>query len=232
MIKSVRNPDIEKMVIASLMHDNKCMDDISALITQETFEDFKHKLIYSAMFKLYQDGSPIDLVTIYESLKKENKLIDAGGIEYISSFSISSSANVLEHTKILIEKWMLRKIQITSKEISELVSKESDPFEILSLMSQRVYEIENQIDSFRPDKTIWGEFVRLMDLVEQKYSGKVPAGLMCDSFPTINTATGGIMQTDLLVIYGKDKSGKCHAGGTKIIMYDGSTKEVENIRKG
>ena len=208
MIKSVKNPEIEKSVLACIMHDNKCMDDVSALITQDTFEDFKHKLIYSSMSKLYQEGSPIDSVTLYEALKKEDKLTDAGGANYLSSFSVSSSLNVIEYTKILIEKWMLRKIQTTSKELNELVLKENDPFEILSLMSQRVYEIENQIDSFRPDKTIWGEFVRLMDLVEQKYSGKVPAGLMCDSFPTLNTATGGLMQTDLLVIYGKDKSGK------------------------
>ena len=44
------------------------MDDVSALITQDTFEDFKHKLIYSSMSKLYQEGSPIDSVTLYEAV--------------------------------------------------------------------------------------------------------------------------------------------------------------------
>jgi replicative DNA helicase len=44
-----------------------------------------------------------------------------------------------------------------------------------------------------------------------------------------NAILGGFRAGDLVVITGKPGAGKCHGKGTKILMYDGSIKHVEDI---
>jgi replicative DNA helicase len=58
-----------------------------------------------------------------------------------------------------------------------------------------------------------------------------------DNFPIgfdifSNIMSGGITEGDLVVISGKSGHGKCHGKGTKILMFDGSIKNVEQIQIG
>ena len=51
-------------------------------------------------------------------------------------------------------------------------------------------------------------------------------------FPLDLALAGGLPHGKVSVIYGPSSSGKCHAAGTKILMFDGSLKNVEDIRTG
>lgn len=210
MTKLINAPEVETYVLGSFLLDNSSLEDVYEFLPDDVFSDVRHKLIYSSIRGLYDDGIKIDTITLYDRLKKENSIEDAGGIKYLSKLSncIASSANIGDHAKILVEKWMLRKISKAADDLKQKVEQEQDPFEILDFANTSIYEIENHLDSLTPDKTMWSEFTKLMDLVEKKASGELPAGLMSSSFPSLNSATGGIMNTDLVVVYGKDKSGK------------------------
>lgn len=210
MKKLISAPEVEAYVLGSFLIDNSCLNDLYEFLPEDVFSDDQNKLIYKSIRNLYDEGIKIDTVTLYERMKKDDSIDDVGGLMYLSRIagSIISTANIGDYAKILVEKWMLRKIVRAADELKTKVEQNGDPFEILDFANTSIYEIENHLDSLTPDKTMWGEFTRLMNLVEKKASGEVPAGLMSSSFPSLNNATGGIMSTDLVVVYGKDKSGK------------------------
>ena len=194
--------EIEKELLGALLAEPNIMDEISGLLNIEIFSDIKNKTIFKAINDLYESGKPIDEIAIYDSTKTD--------LVYLSQLrrDFITSAHIQEWIKILTEKWMLKKLQNTGKQIEVMVNNENSPFEIIESLNAELYQIENNLSSFSQDKTIWGEFQRLMDNVELKYSGDAPAGLQSSSFPSLNLATGGIMDSDLIVIYGKDKSSK------------------------
>lgn len=65
------------------------------------------------------------------------------------------------------------------------------------------------------------------------YRENSPKGERYDSkIPTLDRTIGGFYTGQLVVISGLTGQGKCHGKGTKILMYDGTVKNVENIKIG
>jgi len=52
------------------------------------------------------------------------------------------------------------------------------------------------------------------------------------NIPSLDRYTEGFEEGELISISGPTKSGKCHGKGTKILMFDGSIKEVQDIKVG
>lgn len=198
--------EIESLVLGAILLDNKAFDEARQFLQPDIFSD-ENKIFYNSFDSLYREGKPIDNITVYQDLKQRG-FTDK---EYLISLSkmtqnISSASNIIYHSKILAEKWMLRRL-LRTKKLLENINETTDPFDKLSELNNDIYEIENLI-SVEKDKTLWGEFQNLMDTVEKKYKGEIDEGLKCDSFPSLNKATGGIMPVDFVVIYGLEKSAK------------------------
>jgi len=201
--------EIEKTILSEIMQDNRILDEIRQIINIEVFEDNKCRLIYKTFLNLQDLGEPIGLENVYTQLTKTGSLNFIGGVIFISELSnfATSTANFLNHCKLLLEKWMLRETAKAAQNIIERVKKEDDIFEILSAWDENIYEIENNI-KLEKDLELWSEHIKYLETLENKFKGKIPEGIKIDSFPTFNTATGGIMSSDYIVIYGEDKQGK------------------------
>jgi replicative DNA helicase len=61
---------------------------------------------------------------------------------------------------------------------------------------------------------------------------KTPHVSIKSGIPGIDYACEGFRDGELIVISGPTKNGKCHGKGTKILMFDGSVKAVEDINVG
>ena len=67
-------------------------------------------MIFEAMLELFNKNEAVDLVTVTEVLRKNDKLEAVGGIAYITSLanSVPTAANINYHGKIVEEKALLR----------------------------------------------------------------------------------------------------------------------------
>ena len=74
--------DVERLVLGAFLVDRKGIDESIDLITPEVFYDPRHQIIFSAITKLYHNTQPVDLMTVIQELKKEEKLNIAGGDQY------------------------------------------------------------------------------------------------------------------------------------------------------
>jgi replicative DNA helicase len=62
------------------MLDNERWDDVAERVVAEDFYTRPHRHIFTEMARLQESGSPIDLITLAESLERQGQLDSVGGL--------------------------------------------------------------------------------------------------------------------------------------------------------
>ncbi len=66
------------------MLDNERWDDVAERVVSEDFYTRPHRHIFTEMARLQESGSPIDLITLAESLERQGQLDSVGGFAYLA----------------------------------------------------------------------------------------------------------------------------------------------------
>ena len=113
--------EAEQTVLGSILINNESINQILDIIGPDDFYKEAHSAIYGAMIELYNQDEPIDLITISQYLASKNKLDSIGGSEYLTSLveSISTSAGIVHHAKIIKDLSIRRKLIGQCSVISE-----------------------------------------------------------------------------------------------------------------
>ena len=83
--------ELEEAVLGAMMIDKKGIDDVIDVLSSDAFYDQKHQEIYAAIYELFQNSEPIDLLTVSNLLKKNGKLEFVGGDFFFNSINSKSS---------------------------------------------------------------------------------------------------------------------------------------------
>ena len=88
--------EAEQAVLGGLMLDNRAWDTIADIISDNDFYRTDHRLIFGAIQHLADTGQPYDPVTISELLTNNDKLSQAGGLDYLGQLAreTPSAANI------------------------------------------------------------------------------------------------------------------------------------------
>lgn len=89
--------EAEQSVLGGLMLDNDRWDDVATQISAQDFFISAHRTIYAHMQTLVEQGNPIDLITLSESLEQQEQLGQVGGFAYLAELSKNtpSAANIM-----------------------------------------------------------------------------------------------------------------------------------------
>ena len=126
--------ELEEAVLGAMMIDKKGIDDVIDVLSADAFYDQKHNEVYAAIYELFQNSEPIDLLTVSSLLRKNGKLDFVGGDLYLIRLTqkVASSAHIEFHARIILQKYIQRKLISISSEIIENAYDEStDVFELL-----------------------------------------------------------------------------------------------------
>lgn len=74
------------------MLDNERWDDVAERVVAEDFYTRPHRHIFTEMGRLQESGSPIDLITLAESLERQGQLDSVGGFAYLAELSKTRQA--------------------------------------------------------------------------------------------------------------------------------------------
>ena len=105
--------DVETVVLGAALIDVKGADEMFSVFTNaEVFYTVQHQKIFTAIKQLYNASQPIDILTVSEKLKELGDLKDAGGDFYMIGLTqkVSSSAHQEFHCRILLQKYISRKV--------------------------------------------------------------------------------------------------------------------------
>lgn len=201
--------DFEKIVIGTFLIDRKGLDHSIDLLTPDVFYDPRHQTIFSAILKLYESNSPIDLMTVIQDLKKNEKLNLAGGDHYIIDLTmgVSSSAHIEYHVRVILEKFILRSlINVSANVIDSSYKETTDVFELLDKAEQSFFEITNGTikKGFDTANSLVKEAIdKIKSLKDKEGLSGIPSG-----FSALDKETGGWQNSDLIIIAARPAMGK------------------------
>lgn len=208
--------DAEQAVLGALLKDPSCLPIVSDMMRIEHLYLPQHKAIYTAILNIDTIGGRIDPLVVLEELKKEGVYDDIGGKTYLMKIAdaVPSTKNVESYIKIIIDKFYLRTLMVTARDILDATTNESDsPDSILDLAEQKIYNIRSGRATVGPGKVsdivMSDVFERLKKLgsddikVKEQYMG-IPTG-----FSYLDKILGGgFHRSDFIVVGARPAMGK------------------------
>lgn len=202
--------ELEQTILGQLMLEDEAIDKVIDDLKPESFYNKKHAEIYSAMFTINANGEPINLQTVIEQLKKNEKLEYVGGPFYIAQLTqnVASAAHIEHHAKLIAQKFIQRELIRVSGEILEQAFDPSiDVEELVNFSESQVSKVcEGNIKKVAVNI----EFVlkEALDTIKKaqenknKFTGK-PTG-----FTELDNLTSGWQKGNMIVIAARPAMGK------------------------
>ncbi len=229
-MQNLHNINIERSILSSVLFDPSSFEDIAALLKPRDFYLPSHKYIFEAMLECEREDLPIDEEFIKKKLKQENRFDEDAMLEILSTNPLPSTKAYIEEIR---EKAIKRELVELTSEIKEVaIEKDLPSIEVVDLVQQKLYQItqESGAKEFRESSEMTK--ATLEHILELKKRGNQVVVGLDTGFTKLNELTTGLGKGDLVIVAARPAMGKCLAKGTKILMYDGSLKTVEDIKVG
>ena len=198
----------------------------------KVFYSDAHQVIYKAVLRLFERSQPVDILTVTEELKKSGELELAGGPYHLVGLTnrVASAANIEYHSRLIAQKHIQRElIRVSTNIIRDAYEDTTDVFQLLDDAEQGLFDItqKNLSRNYENMGTLASKALKRLEELAEKKTGLtgVPTG-----FTDLDRITSGWQPSDLIIIAARPGMGKCLGKGTKVLMYDGSLKKVENIK--
>jgi len=206
--------DLERAVLGGIIIDKNGVDDVVLLLkTPDIFYKDEHRLIFKAIQALHEKTMDIDILTVSAQLRSTGELNAAGGDFYIVELtqSISSSAHIETHCRILQQKWVARQMIRDSAELMARAFDDTvDIFDLLNEASVKLDGIVEKTQTGRTDMTLVKAIDVIQDRVELLSAIKdvnTLSGVLTGSVK-LDMMTGGWQNSDLIIIAARPGMGK------------------------
>lgn len=199
--------EAEKAVLGCILIDNNSISDVLEHISHLSFYDKANTIIFETMLELYDKTIPIDSVNLINSLKKNNHLESVGGAYYITGLSqdAPSVSNAEYYSKIIHEKYVLRMIIKTSKEMNSLAYEDNEISEIIDKAEQHLFSI-SEISNKKKFQELEPMLEKVLEIWGNRKKGDitgVPSG-----FQDLDNQISGFQNSDLIVLAARPSMGK------------------------
>ncbi|MCF6350583.1 MAG: replicative DNA helicase [Flavobacteriaceae bacterium] len=201
--------DLEQAVLGAMMIDKKGLDDVIDILTVDTFYKPEHQYIYTAIFNLFKDSQPIDLLTVSNRLIKEGNLQVAGGDLYLINLTqkVSSSAHIEFHARIVLQKFIQRRLITISNEIIEEAYDETvDVFDLLDGAETKLFEVTQgnlNKNSESAEGLVDQALKKIQEIANTEGMSGLPSG-----FSKLDELTSGWQESDLVILAARPGMGK------------------------
>ncbi|EGM8231895.1 replicative DNA helicase [Escherichia coli] len=206
--------EAEQSVLGGLMLDNERWDDVAERVVADDFYTRPHRHIFTEMARLQESGSPIDLITLAESLERQGQLDSVGGFAYLAELSKNtpSAANISAYADIVRERAVVREMISVANEIAEAgfdpQGRTSE--DLLDLAESRVFKIaESRANKDEGPKNIAdvldATVARIELLFQQPHDGVTGVNTGYDD---LNKKTAGLQPSDLIIVAARPSMGK------------------------
>lgn len=202
--------EAEVCVLGSLLIDKDAVVTVAEFLRPEHFYKEANGLIYKAVFDLYEERKPIDIVTLKDKLKKQKNLTKVGGSSYLTSLvnAVPTAAHVEQYGKIVKDNWTKRELITAAGKIAEEAFDDSqEATSVLDQAEQAVFSLSQKHlkQIFLPVKEALRESFDRLDELHKKAGGLrgVPTG-----FKDLDDTLAGMQDSNLLILAARPGLGK------------------------
>ena len=207
--KPPQAPEVEEAVLGAMMVEDGCVFMAMESLGEKSFHDPKHRLIFRAIYKLFQSRTAVDITTVAERLREDGALEEVGGPARLASLTskVGSAANIEYYVKILQQKTIQRDLIEAGYNILKKAFDET--YDVDELINESQTEVYNAIQgNMRSEYVeVADAFNRALDRIQHAqmstgFTG-VPSG-----FPSLDVITMGWQPGNLIVIGARPGHGK------------------------
>ena len=103
--------EAEQSVIGAMIMDREAIVIASETLTKDDFYQQSYGVIFESMVELYNEGQPVDVVTLQNRLREKNVPPEISSMEFVGGLvlAVPTSANVKYYANIVADKAILRR---------------------------------------------------------------------------------------------------------------------------
>lgn len=202
--------EAEKSVIGAMLMGREAVMTAGEILISEDFYQQQYGIVFDAMVELFNEGKPVDVITLQDRLKEKDVPPEISSMEFARDVlsSVPTSANVKYYANIVKDKATLRRLIQVNEEIANecYVGKEKTE-DILADTEKKLFKLLMQQNSgdYVPIRQV---VLNALDNIEKasKTSGSVtgiPTG-----FTDLDYQTAGLQPSDLILVAARPSMGK------------------------
>ena len=202
--------EAEQSVIGSMLMDKEAIIAASEIVTARDFYQQQYGIMFETMVELFNEGKPVDLVTLQYRLKEKDVPPEVSSLDFVRDIitTVPTSANVKSYANIVREKAVLRRLIKVNEEIANTCYAGKEPLEqILASTEKSVFDLLQSRSS--------GEFVPIrqvaLNVLEKIEAASKTQGTVTGiptGFIDLDYKTSGMQPSDFVLIAARPSMGK------------------------
>ena len=206
--------EAESSVLGAILIDRDAIISVADFLRPEHFYDERNGKIFKSALDLYEDRSPIDIITLEDKLKKNRDSKIVGGTAYLTELinGVPTSANAEKYGQIIKNLYLKRQLISASSKIVEVSFDEGTSAEqALDKAESEIFSLSQRHlkQSFIPIKEALAESFDRLDELHKTAGGLrgIPTG-----FKELDNVLAGLQPSNLLILAARPGIGKTALG--------------------
>ena len=202
--------EAEQSVIGAMLMDQEAIIKASEIVTAEDFYQHQYGVMFESMVELFNEGKPVDLVTLQNRLKEKDVPPEVSSLEFIREIinMVPISPKVGSYAEIVREKAVLRRLIKVNEEIANNCYLGREPLEaILEDTEKRIFGLLQTRNSgdFVPIRQV---ALNVLENIEKASKTKDTVTGIPTGFIDLDYKTSGFQPSDFILIAARPSMGK------------------------
>ena len=202
--------EAEQSVIGSMLMDRDAIIAASEIVVADDFYQKQYGIMFDTMVELFNEGKPVDLVTLQDRLKEKDVPPEVCSLDFVRDIlaTVPTSVNVRSYATIVHEKAVLRRLIRINEEIANNCYAGKDSLE--TILADTEKQIFNLLESrasgdFVPIRQV---ALNVLDKIEQATRSKSTVTALPPGFIDLDYRMSGLQPSDLILIAARPSMGK------------------------
>lgn len=190
--------------------DREAIVAASEIICGEDFYQVTYGVIFDTIIELFNEGKPVDLVTLQERLKEKDVPPEVSSLEFVRDLitAVPTSANIKYYAEIVAEKATFRKLIKLNEEIANTCYLAKEPLEaVLEQTEKQVFELvqKRNTGDFVPIQQV---VLNTLERIEKASKNKGTVTGIPTGFIDLDYKLSGLQPSDLILLAARPSMGK------------------------
>ncbi len=204
------SPEAEQGVIGAMLLDHDAIVAAAEILQPEDFYQMQYGVIFASMVELYNEGRPVDLITLQDRLKEKDLPPEVYSLEFVRDLldSVPTSTNVRYYAKIVYEKAVLRRLIRASEEIASTCYAGKERLDdILEQTEKSIFGLVQRgtTEEIEPIDRV---ALRVLGKIEEAAKNKNAVTGIATGYRDLDQLLSGLQPSDLVLIAARPSMGK------------------------
>ena len=203
--------EAEKSVLGSMLMDRDAIVEAEDILVKEDFYQRQYGILFEAMVELYQEGKPVDLITLQDKLKEKDVPEALSSLDFFRELVdiVPTSTNVRQYAQIVHDKATLRALIKGTEAIGNAcyLGKEETPA-ILEKTEKEIFGLlqnRNRMSDFVPIQEI---VLNSLNAIEDAARTKGRVTGIATGFTELDYKLTGLHPAELILVAARPAMGK------------------------